>query len=503
MMSVVRIAAIAVAAVIGLFAGLVSTSARAEIGAYIIVDARTGAVLAEKNAFQAWYPASITKLMTAYVTFRAMREGRIGPDSPVRISQNAASRPPSKMGFKVGTVLTVDTALKIIIVKSANDIATALGEAVGGGSEAKFVDMMNAEARRLGMVATHFENPHGLPDDAQVTSARDMAVLARTILSEFPEHRDLFKITGLQLGKRTIRTHNHLLERFRGTEGMKTGFICNSGFNVVTTTTRAGRTLIAVVLGAYSAQERNEFAAKVLTKAFSEPGLRRGTLATLAPPAVTPPPVSVREYTCGAKRNQRQQAVAAVVGETEDDDGVVGATGTRPVVAGAAAGGAAAGKQKTFLEARFSTMAPVPIRLGGASGAAIALAVPLPPVRPAAGPSALPGPDPATLMALVPPSEAAAALPVASTAPPAPVVPVASTVPPAPALPVPAATAPPLPPLAEPVPAAAQPQAPGLGSIASAAQPGVSVPLSLIPTTTPAAAPVAVAPMLGPRERQN
>ncbi|MFM9859891.1 D-alanyl-D-alanine carboxypeptidase family protein [Pseudoxanthobacter sp. M-2] len=495
MISVVRIAAIAVAAVISLFAGLFSTSARADIGAYVVVDAASGAVLAEKNMFQAWYPASITKLMTAYVTFRAMREGRIGPDSPVKITQNAASRPPSKMGFKVGTVLTVDTALKIIIVKSANDIAVALGEAVGGGSEGRFVDMMNAEARRLGMVATHFENPHGLPDDAQVTSARDMAVLARALLAEFPEHRDLFRITALQLGKRTIRTHNHLLERFRGTDGMKTGFICNSGFNVVTTTTRNGRTLIAVVLGAYTSAERNEFAAMLLTKAFGEPALRRGTLATLAPPAVTPAPVSVRDYTCGAKRKQRQQTAAAPApaGEMEDDDGVIAEAGNRLIVANAA-GAAAPAKPKSYLEARFSTMAPVPIKLGGATGTAVAVAVPMPPVRPRSGPEATPGPDPATLMALVPPTEVGTALPVASTAPPAPVVP--------------AATAPPPPPLAEPLPGVPQPQAPGLGSIASAAQPGVSVPLSLIPTTAPAdAAPAATAPaaapVLGPRQPQN
>lgn len=493
MFSVVRIAAIAVAAAISLFAGLFATAVRADIGAYVVVDAASGAVLAEKNMFQAWYPASITKLMTAYVTFRAMREGRIGPDSPVTITQNAASRPPSKMGFKVGTVLTIDTALKIIIVKSANDIAVALGEAVGGGSEGRFVDMMNAEARRLGMVATHFENPHGLPDDGQLTSARDMAVLTRAILTEFPEHRDLFKITALQLGKKTIRTHNHLLERFRGTEGMKTGFICNSGFNVVTTATRNGRTLIAVVLGAYTSVERNEFAAMLLTEAFARPALRRGTLATLAPPSVTPPPVSVRDYTCGAKRKQRQQTAAAPAGETEDVE-VIGEAGNRLIVANAGPG-AAPGKPKSYLEARFSTMAPVPIKLGGATGTAVALAVPLPPIRPRTGPEATPGPDPATLMALVPPTEVGSSLPVASTAPPQPVES------------VPAATAPPPPPLAEPT--EPQPQAPGLGSIASAAQPGVSVPLSLIPTTAAPAAAVSAdttptaAPVIGPRQPQN
>jgi D-alanyl-D-alanine carboxypeptidase len=486
MTPVVRIAAFVVAAFTGLFA---PAAARAEIGAYIVVDAGSGAVLAEKNAFQAWYPASITKLMTAYVTFRAMREGLVAPTSPVTITKNAASRPPSKMGFKVGTVITIDTALKIIIVKSANDIAVALGEAVGG-SEAKFVGMMNAEARRLGMVATHFENPHGLPDDGQTTSARDMAVLARTILTEFPEHRDLFKITALQLGKKTIRTHNHLLERFRGTDGMKTGFICNSGFNVVTTATRGGRTLVAVVLGAYTSAERNEFAAMLLTDAFARPSLRRGSLATLAPPAVTPAAVSVREYVCGAKRKKQpaQAQAQAEVGESEDVD-VVGTAGNRLIVASTAGG--APEKPKSYLEPRFSTMAPVPISLGGASGTAVAFAVPLPPLRPREGPAAMPGPDPATLMALVPPAEAATALPVASGEAAMPVPPAATAAPPPPLDPASAAAE------------VAPPPAPTLGSIASAAQPGLSVPLSLIPTTTVATQPATAEQMLGPRPRQN
>lgn len=274
--------------------------ARADIGSYIVVDQRTGAVLADGDPFQPWYPASITKLMTAYVTFRAIRAGRLTLQSPVTMTANAAGQSPSKMGFRPGTVVTVDNALKMVIVKSANDMAMALGETVGG-SESAFVAEMNREAARLGMTRTRFQNPNGLPDDAQVTTARDMAVLASAILNEFPEHRGLFSITGLKLGGSVIRTHNRFVERFQGGDGMKTGFICNAGFNVVATATRGGRTLIAVVLGAYSARERDEFAARLMTESFR----RRAsspTLATFRNPPGLPAPLSRKAAVCGGQR---------------------------------------------------------------------------------------------------------------------------------------------------------------------------------------------------------
>lgn len=277
-----------------------SGSARADIGSYIVVDQRTGAVLADGNPFQPWYPASITKLMTAYVTFRAIRAGRLTLNSPVTMTQNAAGQSPSKMGFKVGTVVTVDNALKMVIVKSANDMAMALGETVGG-SESAFVGEMNREAARLGMTRTHFSNPNGLPDDAQVTTARDMAILARAILVEFPEHRALFSITGLKLGNNIIRTHNRFVERFQGGDGMKTGFICNAGFNVVATATRGGRTLIAVVLGAYSTRERDEFAARLVTESFRR-HVTSPTLATFPNPPGMGAPVSRKAEVCGGQR---------------------------------------------------------------------------------------------------------------------------------------------------------------------------------------------------------
>ncbi|MBS8261759.1 D-alanyl-D-alanine carboxypeptidase [Roseibium polysiphoniae] len=244
--------------------------ALADIGAYIVVDAKTGSVLDEKDATRKWYPASLTKMMTAYVAFKAVREGRATLTSAVTQSQNSLSEPPSKMGFKVGTQLTLDAALKIILIKSANDVAVAIGEAIAG-SEAGFIAMMNAEARRLGMRDTVFVNPHGLPDNRQVSTARDMAILAMALREDFPEARSYYKHPGIKFGKKTLRSANReFLMRVPGADGMKTGYICNSGYNVAASATRRGRTIIVVVLGAASGLERIAFSRDALDKAFKK-----------------------------------------------------------------------------------------------------------------------------------------------------------------------------------------------------------------------------------------
>ncbi|MES0812534.1 D-alanyl-D-alanine carboxypeptidase family protein [Roseibium sp. SCPC15] len=258
--------------VLAFLLSLPAGSARADIGAYIIIDAKSGAVLDQKNATRKWYPASLTKMMTAYVTFKAIREGRLTLNSAVVQSKNSISEPPSKMGFKVGTRFTVDTALKIILIKSANDVAVALGEAVAG-SEKAFIDTMNAEARRLGMTQTHFTNPHGLPDNRQVTSARDMAILAMALRRDFPESGNFYNHPGIRFGKKTLRSANReFLLRVPGANGMKTGYICNSGYNVAASVTRRGRTLIAVILGAGSGLERTAFAREIFDKGFKKRG---------------------------------------------------------------------------------------------------------------------------------------------------------------------------------------------------------------------------------------
>lgn len=266
-----RLTAICLTATV-LVLGLAASPARADIGAYVLIDANSGAVIEQENATRKWYPASLTKMMTAYVTFKAIREGKASLNSAVVQSANSAAEPPSKMGFKVGTRFTVDTALKIILIKSANDVAVALGEAIGG-SEANFIAMMNAEARRLGMTATRFTNPHGLPDNSQVTTARDMAILAMALRRDFPESRDFYSHPGLRFGKKTLRSANReFLMRVPGANGMKTGYICNSGYNVAASVTRGGKTLIGVVLGAGSGLERTAFARQLFDDGFRKRG---------------------------------------------------------------------------------------------------------------------------------------------------------------------------------------------------------------------------------------
>lgn len=252
--------------VVVLMASMLGT-ARAEIGSYLLFDMGTGEVIASHDALAPWYPASVTKLMTAYVTFEAVRDGRLKMTSPVKISPQARSQPPSKMGFALGTIITVETALRLILTKSANDVSVALAEAVAG-TENRFVERMNKTAADLGMVSTHYQNPHGLPNRGQVTTARDIAVLMLALQEDFPQFADFFTMSGVKLGSRTIRNYNVLIRRFEGADGMKTGFICSAGFNIAASATRDGRRLGAVVLGGLTGRERNHRTAELLAKGF-------------------------------------------------------------------------------------------------------------------------------------------------------------------------------------------------------------------------------------------
>ncbi|WP_373288618.1 D-alanyl-D-alanine carboxypeptidase family protein [Brucella endophytica] len=250
----------------------------------ILVDINNGKVLAHENAFARWYPASLTKLMTAYVTFRALAQGQVTLNSPVRMTVNASKEPPSKMGYKPGSVMTLDTALTIMLVKSANDVAVAVGEAIGG-TEAGFVQRMNAEAQRLGMFGTHFTNPNGLQDPNNYSTARDLAVLVAHIRHEFPQYAHYFATEAIDpgAGKKVQANYNILLGRFDGADGMKTGFVCASGFNLAATATRNGRTLLAVVLGSPSQEARAIKAAQLLAQGFQSDEGGAETLATLRP----------------------------------------------------------------------------------------------------------------------------------------------------------------------------------------------------------------------------
>ena len=248
-------------------AALPAQAAHAE--ATILVEADTGKVLEAENATYPWYPASVTKLMTAYVTLSSIKAGHITLDSLFTVSHIAAAQSPTKMGFPPGTQVTVDNALKMLMVHSANDMAVVLAEGVSGSIE-NFADEMTRTAHQLGMTQSNFVNPNGLPADGQITSARDLAILARALIHDFPEYGPYWHIANIKFGRRIIHNTNSLVGRYPGLDGMKTGFICASGFNVVATATRNGKRLIAVVLGAPSSPARAIKAAELLERGFTQ-----------------------------------------------------------------------------------------------------------------------------------------------------------------------------------------------------------------------------------------
>jgi len=258
-------------ATLGLGAALAIGAVAAHATPYLVADADSGQVLVQDEATAPWYPASLTKLMTVYVALDAVRNGKLTLDAPLIMSVRAARMPPSKMGFRPGTEVTLDNALKMLMVKSPNDVAVMVAEGVSGSIEA-FADDMNAAAQRLGMHESHFVNPNGLHNPAHVSSARDMAIVARALLREFPDHADLFSIGALQLGRQYIPNHNGLLGRYPGADGMKTGFTCPAGFNVVASANHSGRRLIVVVLGAPTAKSRNQEAANLFDRGFAMSG---------------------------------------------------------------------------------------------------------------------------------------------------------------------------------------------------------------------------------------
>ena len=303
----------------GLFAVLAAATlsfpARAGHEAVLLIDANSGKVLQADNATLPWHPASTSKLMTTYVTLQAIKEGRIGLDTLVTVSPRAVSQSPSKMGFPAGIQLTVDNALKMMLVHSANDIAVVLAEGIDGSVE-KFAEEMNLTSQRLGMVQSNWVNPNGLPDDAQISSARDLGILARALIRDFPEFDSYWHIPSIKFGRRVMRNYNKLLAEYPGADGMKTGFICASGFNLVASATRGNRRLIAVVLGAPSGAVRTAKAASLLERGFNSSTLAwllpsLGTVDALQPIKADPP--DLRDQTCGPHRKRP-------AAEDEDDD---------------------------------------------------------------------------------------------------------------------------------------------------------------------------------------
>src|SRR6478609_944271 len=334
----------------------------AQAEALLLIEADTGKVLRAENATVPWYPASLSKLMTAYVTLKAVKEGRISLDTLLTVSPVAASQSPSKMGFKPGTQVTVDNALKMMLVKSANDMAVVLAEGVGGSIDG-FSAMMNQSAQKLGMTQTSYVNPNGLPADGQITSARDLAILARAVIRDLPEYEYFMHIPSIRYGRRVTQNFNKLIGRYPGADGFKTGFICASGYNLVASATRNGKRLIAVVLGASSGQARAVRAAQMLERGFGGNGLgwlkpALGTVDNLVPIDATPP--NLREDMCSGKRKRPA---------TDEDADVVAAngsasTGETPVTFFTAGLQPPMGKPSEMIAAAAEPSEPIPVYTG-------------------------------------------------------------------------------------------------------------------------------------------
>ncbi len=241
----------------------------------IVIDAKTGKVLYSEDADALRYPASLTKMMTLYLTFEALEAGKIRLNTRVPFSKNAAKEPPTKLGVGAGNSITVEQAMLGLITRSANDASTALAEMLGG-SEERFARMMTQKARALGMTRTVYRNANGLPNSAQVTTARDQARLGIALRQHFPQYYDYFSVRSFRFGKQTINGHNRLLGSVRGVDGIKTGYTRASGYNLVTSAVADGRSVVGVVLGGRSGGARDQQMRKLIA-AYMPKASRRGS----------------------------------------------------------------------------------------------------------------------------------------------------------------------------------------------------------------------------------
>jgi D-alanyl-D-alanine carboxypeptidase len=260
--------------------GMPLGAARVATAANIVIDAGTGTVLAAESPNHLWYPASLTKLMTVYVALAEIEAGRLRFEDKIKVSEHAARQSPVKFGLRAGQVITVRDAINAAIVASANDAAVALAEKISG-TEGAFAERMTGMAMELGMFRTFFENASGLPSDNQVTTARDLAILASAFLRDFPQHYALFNQRSVTVGKRSRGTVNSILGSYDGADGMKTGFTCASGYNMVASAERDGRRLIGVVLGSRNGGARTLEMKRLLDVGFSVNAVPTTTLVAL------------------------------------------------------------------------------------------------------------------------------------------------------------------------------------------------------------------------------
>jgi D-alanyl-D-alanine carboxypeptidase len=369
-----------------------AAAATAQATPSVVIDVSSGQILEQEQATQSWYPASLTKLMTVYVALDAVRFGRITYDTPLVVSPRAVSMAPSKMGFPPGSEVTLRNALVMLMVKSANDVAVTIAEGVSGSVEA-FAEEMNRASARLGMRESYWANPNGLPDERQVTSARDLALLGRALLVEFPESAGFFNIGAMRFGNQIHPTHNGLLGRYPGADGMKTGFTCPAGYNLVASATHGGQKLIAVVLGAPSAAARTAKAASLLDRAFMT-GSPAGALAALPSAGIVPAP-DMRDSVC----RHRGKANAEFMAEVEE----------MTIAVPHENGETEAVDVKAIAQLPRQRFEPTPVRLGREPGYDGPVAGPRDPGTPVGSPS--------TITAFAPEKPAARPSPIGQPAP--------------------------------------------------------------------------------------
>ncbi|WP_372785665.1 D-alanyl-D-alanine carboxypeptidase [Phenylobacterium sp.] len=235
--------------------------------AAIVVDAKSGEVLYAKHEDSPRYPASITKIMTLYLTFEALASGKLHPDDRVLVSPHAAAQAPTKLGVRAGDSVSVEEAMDGMATKSANDMAVAMAEKLAG-TESRFAALMTLRAQELGMQNTHFANASGLPDSRQLTTARDIAILSRAVMRDYPQYYKLFSLQEFKFRGQVMANHNHLLGRMQGVDGLKTGFTNASGFNLAVSAVRDNRRLITVVMGGPTTAQRDQNAEDLLLTGF-------------------------------------------------------------------------------------------------------------------------------------------------------------------------------------------------------------------------------------------
>ncbi|WP_060850834.1 D-alanyl-D-alanine carboxypeptidase [Methylobacterium aquaticum] len=280
--------------------------------AAMVVDAKTGRVMHAVNEDALRHPASITKVMTLYLLFEQLERGKMDLDTPLTVSANAARMPPSKLGVRPGSTVTVEEAIKALVTKSANDIACAIGENIAG-SEPAFAEMMTRKAHSLGMSRTHYANASGLPDSDQITTARDLTILARAIQDRFPKYYRYFQTRSFAFKGRVIGNHNHLLGRIEGVDGIKTGYTRDSGFNLMTSARTSDRHIVAVVLGGKSGASRDNIMAKLVQANLPVAYAGARTSAPVIEVAERPRPAVVAE---------RPAATRTLVASADEDDAV-------------------------------------------------------------------------------------------------------------------------------------------------------------------------------------